>query len=303
MDPTRLESGIKDKKGKYMEETLEGNTANLIELTIIVSEYIYKSASKLPIQLRDVFFLIQKTVMERFPDDGIAKYTAVSGFLFLRFFTPAILGPHLFGLRIGVRDLQSTRKLCLIAKTLQNVSNFVEFGQKEPFMEPMNGFIQSTMPSMKKFIDEVSQPLTAEEVESLQTPEFKEEYVAQDSAELVLLLAASMDRLVSASNPPHPLVLELQPILKQIEEKVEEIEKMDQARKEKYEMDMGIDLRDENLDVSALNPNDEARMLTTLANIQSEQDNGDANNNPTIGLKDMRKSACLTAGTISSVRA
>ena len=82
-----------------------------------------------------VFNTIQNTVGERFPDTDLTRYISISGFIFLRFFTPAIFGPTLFGLKIGVQDEKSKRRFTLVAKTLQNLSNFALFGKKEPFME------------------------------------------------------------------------------------------------------------------------------------------------------------------------
>ena len=45
-----------------------------------------------------------------------SKYTAVSGFLFLRFYVPAILGPKLFGLRENHADKNVSRTLTILAK-------------------------------------------------------------------------------------------------------------------------------------------------------------------------------------------
>ena len=51
-----------------------------------------------------------------------AKYLAISGFLFLRFFAPAILTPKLFDLRDQHADPQTGRSLLLLAKVLERES-------------------------------------------------------------------------------------------------------------------------------------------------------------------------------------
>jgi hypothetical protein len=101
---------------------------------------------------------MQASVSERFTDSEVTQYTSISGFIFLRFFTPAILGPGLFHLKIGVQDEKSKRRFTLVAKVLQNLSNVALFGKKESFMEPMNSFISSRMDDMKSFIDEICKP-------------------------------------------------------------------------------------------------------------------------------------------------
>jgi RAS protein activator-like 1 len=40
-------------------------------------------------------------VSAKYPAETDAEYIAVSGFVFLRFFAPAVLGPRLFGLWDG----------------------------------------------------------------------------------------------------------------------------------------------------------------------------------------------------------
>jgi hypothetical protein len=77
----------------------------------------------------------------------------VSGFIFLRFFCPAILGPKLFGLRDDVPDNTIGRTLTMVAKVLQNLANIVDFGQKEPYLIDLNPFITENKERMKSFID------------------------------------------------------------------------------------------------------------------------------------------------------
>lgn len=51
------------------------------------------------------------------------KWQAVSSFVFLRFFVPAILNPHLFGLVDGLPSEGVQRTLKLIAKIMQSLAN------------------------------------------------------------------------------------------------------------------------------------------------------------------------------------
>jgi Ras GTPase-activating protein 1 len=84
------------------------------------------------------------------------RYTVVAGFLFLRFFCPAILGPKLFSLAKEHPPMKSARAFTLVAKTLQNLANLVEFGWKEEYMKDMNTFIIDNLTSMKNFLDKIS---------------------------------------------------------------------------------------------------------------------------------------------------
>jgi len=97
-------------------------------------------------------------VKESFPPDKVAvtKYTVVSGFIFLRFFNPAILGPKLFYLMDIHPDVKVNRSLILLSKTLQNLANLAEFSGKEDFMLSMNEFVLYNMENLKTFIDELS---------------------------------------------------------------------------------------------------------------------------------------------------
>jgi len=68
--------------------------------------------------LRSLFRHIQKTAHQKFGADetkSSVRYTTVSGFLFLRFFCPAVLTPKFFGLLNGLSPLFS---LCLCLTTI-----------------------------------------------------------------------------------------------------------------------------------------------------------------------------------------
>lgn len=103
--------------------------------------------------MRQVFSFLQEEARRLFPSDATVKYSSVSGFIFLRFFCPCVLGPRLFGVRDELPDAGIMRTLTLVAKTLINLANGVEFGLKEAYMNDMNVFIAQEKESMRAFID------------------------------------------------------------------------------------------------------------------------------------------------------
>ncbi|KAF9431002.1 hypothetical protein BGZ94_000469 [Podila epigama] len=86
---------------------------------------------------------------------SLARYTGVSGFVFLRLICPAILGPKLFHIVREHPEPRAHRTLTLIAKSLQGLANLVLFGTKESWMVPMNEFINENSQSLKDFIDHI----------------------------------------------------------------------------------------------------------------------------------------------------
>ena len=93
VDPSKLDSNA----------NLDRNWKNLITLTSSIWSAISGSASRCPIELRQLFRHIQSCAQDRYGDFiRPVRYSSVSGFLFLRFFCPAILNPKLFGLLRGM---------------------------------------------------------------------------------------------------------------------------------------------------------------------------------------------------------
>ena len=83
-------------------EDLQRNWRNLIALTETVWRAIAASAAQCPPELRMIFRHIRACAEDRY---GVflrtVAYSSVSGFLFLRFFCPAVLNPKLFDLLKG----------------------------------------------------------------------------------------------------------------------------------------------------------------------------------------------------------
>ncbi|XP_060223871.1 ras GTPase-activating protein 4B isoform X5 [Meriones unguiculatus] len=81
-------------------------------------------------------------------------FFAVTSFLCLRFFSPAILSPKLFHLRERHADARTSRTLLLLAKAVQNVGNMdtAVCRTKEAWMEPLQPTVLQGVVQMKDFI-------------------------------------------------------------------------------------------------------------------------------------------------------
>ncbi|XP_066911439.1 disabled homolog 2-interacting protein-like isoform X2 [Clytia hemisphaerica] len=136
---------------------LTNNQQYLKKLLEEVWKNITESVPALPKRLRNVFSMVRQRCEEK----GLGLATKItSASLFLRFLCPAILSPSLFQLTQEYPGEKVARSLTLVAKTLQNLANFTRFGIKESYMEFLNEFVESQMPSMEAFLQSVSADLT-----------------------------------------------------------------------------------------------------------------------------------------------
>ena len=92
VDPTRVHSPV----------DLSRNWSSLVNYFRKVWMTIHESASRCPREMRLLLRHIRSCCDERFGTlHHTVRYSSVSGFLFLRFFCPAVLNPKLFGLLPG----------------------------------------------------------------------------------------------------------------------------------------------------------------------------------------------------------
>ncbi|KAB8416419.1 hypothetical protein FH972_024938 [Carpinus fangiana] len=146
VNPTR----VTDKR------KLQHNWRRLLKATEDMWERIYTSAAQCPPELRIIFRHIRACANDRYGDFlRTVTYSSVSGFLFLRFFCAAILAPHVFDLLKHEPGTKAMRTYTLIAKSLQGLANMSTFGHKEPWMEPMNKFLNAHRQQFKSFIDTI----------------------------------------------------------------------------------------------------------------------------------------------------
>nr|KAG5708227.1 hypothetical protein BaRGS_021161 [Batillaria attramentaria] len=153
IDPTRLKEG----------ENLSENLENMKKYVRGALEAITGSGLVCPALMRDIFCVLKEVSAKHYPDNSNVRYHAVTSFIFLRFFAPAILGPKLFELRSDSQDLAVQRALTLISKaitTLVNIisSKTVNFGLKEEYMVPLLDSVSTatTMDSIRMFLDIIS---------------------------------------------------------------------------------------------------------------------------------------------------
>ncbi|NWI00055.1 RASL1 protein, partial [Tichodroma muraria] len=92
-------------------ELLKGYLGDIVDA-------IVGSVDKCPLPMRVAFKQLRRRVEERFPlaQHEEVRYFSISGFLFLRFFAPAVLTPKLFRLREQHAEPCTSRTLLLLAK-------------------------------------------------------------------------------------------------------------------------------------------------------------------------------------------
>ena len=147
VDPNRLEE----------DEDVDAHWQNLLVVMAKTVAVYFTSVDAVPVSIRRVFTELRTLVRNAWPEDPNVEMTAVGGFFFLRFANPAMITPSMMGLDVNHPTPAQRRASTLVTKTLQNLSNMVLFGRKEPFMEPMNMFIEQQMPYMREFLSELSE--------------------------------------------------------------------------------------------------------------------------------------------------
>jgi len=146
IDTGRMEkesNGVKNMK----------NLLGIIERTL---QTIFPSAETCPPVLRGIFEAIQLLVEREYSEYSMCRYTSITRFLFLRFFCPGLIAPKVFNIMEDHPDINATRILLLIAKTLQKMATFTTFQTDDDYLNPLNTIIEENSGHMKNFIDSIS---------------------------------------------------------------------------------------------------------------------------------------------------
>jgi hypothetical protein len=106
-ESTRAKAAAKDEKNQNL--TASNQTWRILKITAhsLLKKYSQATTASpsnaifTPRELQNIFCEIREIVALKFPERDRTQFTAISGFLFLRFFAPAILNPPLFGINLG----------------------------------------------------------------------------------------------------------------------------------------------------------------------------------------------------------
>ncbi|CAG9576019.1 unnamed protein product [Danaus chrysippus] len=139
------------------------NLANLKDYVERVFSAITESYAQCPAGMCRLFDALRQCAARHFPANAEVRYSVVSGFIFLRFFAPAILGPKLFDLTTEQIDPQTNRTLTLISKTIQSLGNLVSSRSaqqvcKEEYMAELYRSFCTTrhVQAIKQFLEIIS---------------------------------------------------------------------------------------------------------------------------------------------------
>ncbi|MEJ1285669.1 RAS p21 protein activator 2 [Cricetulus griseus] len=159
IDPVKLKEG----------DNVENNKENLHYYVDKVFNTIVGSSVSCPTVMCDIFYSLRQMAAKRFPNNPHVQYSAVTSFVFLRFFAVAILSPHTFHLRPHYPDTQTNRTLTLISKTIQTLGNWGSLSRrksrskKSVMCEFLKMFQEERyFTDVKKFLDEISSTETKE---------------------------------------------------------------------------------------------------------------------------------------------
>ncbi|XP_053509983.1 ras GTPase-activating protein 1 isoform X1 [Ictalurus furcatus] len=185
LNPSKLEKN----------EDVNLNLTNLLTILSELVEKIFMAAEILPPTLRFIYGCLQKSVQQKWPTNTTMRTRVVSGFVFLRLICPAILNPRMFNIISDPPSPTAVRTLTLVAKSVQNLANLVEFGAKEPYMEGVNPFIKNNKQRMIMFLDELGNVPDLPDA-----PEHFRTDLSRDLAALHEICSAHSDELRTLSN-------------------------------------------------------------------------------------------------------
>jgi len=140
-----------------VKKIIEQHCVELLEISDHILNRIVEGVDKIPMGMRWVCKQLGDLCREKFADaDRYQIGSLIGGYIYLRFFNPVIVTPDALNF-IQVKPSRIMRRnLILIAKVLQNLSNGLEFGDKEQYMRIANPFIQARKDQIQAYFEKLA---------------------------------------------------------------------------------------------------------------------------------------------------
>lgn len=152
IDPAR----VNVKEGETLEEATSANQERLLEFTEMIWTLLKTCVNDMPVSFKIIFKHLRFKLSFSLDQTPASVLNCVAGFLFLRFYCPALLNPKSFGF-VHCNEVSSVqRSLTLVAKMLMGLANRARFGLKEPWMIPMNKFFDQHEDELDTFYKNVT---------------------------------------------------------------------------------------------------------------------------------------------------
>jgi hypothetical protein len=135
------------------EDNIKVNKYQLMLTAQQILSKIIRSVDNMPLAMRVVLHILQEEVTKKFPN---SRHTCVGGWIFLRFFNPAINLPEAYGLTRKPPSKEARRVFVLVTKTLQSLANGIKLGGKEQHMARLNDFIDENQEEINQFFDRIA---------------------------------------------------------------------------------------------------------------------------------------------------
>lgn len=118
-------------------------------------ESLVDSHELVPWQIKELTHHILQETIRKFGLASNSVRTCVGGYFFLRFFCPALTMPHTLGVIDAAPSGKTFKTLVLMAKVLQNMANYVRFGDKERHMVALNILLERNSDRFAHFLKEL----------------------------------------------------------------------------------------------------------------------------------------------------
>jgi len=135
------------------EQDLAANTYLLLLTLTNMFSRICKSEAQIPKSFIEFFRHVFNETQNKFGVE--AAYKAIGQFLFLRFLSPPLSAPHIYGLLSEPPSGGSQRILVLITKMIQHLANETLPGKKQHHLAKLDEFVTNNIGTLHNFYDRV----------------------------------------------------------------------------------------------------------------------------------------------------